>query len=155
MLNGLIAPVMTEKSHAALEHGIHVFRVAPDVTKEQIKRTIEKAFSVKVAYAHLLTRVGKKRTFRRRLGTTSSSRRAYVRLKEGTINLEGGLSVALKSLNPVTSSTRGVVLVDRSTLWKGRPVKALTSGKRSTGGAMRMGTLPRAIVGGDAKFCIA
>ncbi|MDR2417278.1 MAG: 50S ribosomal protein L23 [Holosporales bacterium] len=91
MLNCLIAPVMTEKSNSALEQGIHVFRVMPGATKDQVKRAVEKTFSVKVAYVHLLTRVGKQRSFRRRLGATSSSRRAYVRLKEGTINLEGGL----------------------------------------------------------------
>ncbi len=34
--------------------------------------------------------------------------------------------MALKQYNPVTSSSRGLVLVDRSGLWKGKPVKALT-----------------------------
>jgi large subunit ribosomal protein L23 len=82
---------MTEKSNIRLEHGIHVFRVTADATKDQVKSAIEKTFSVKVAYVHLLTRVGKKRAFRHRAGKTASSRRAYVRLKEGTINLEGGI----------------------------------------------------------------
>jgi large subunit ribosomal protein L23 len=90
MLNCLVAPIMTEKSNAALEHGIHVFLVAPKATKDQVKKAVESLFSVKVAQVNILTRVGKKRTFRRRIGCTSSSRRAYVRLKEGTINLEGG-----------------------------------------------------------------
>ena len=31
--------------------------------------------------------------------------------------------MALKKYNPVTSSQRGLVLVDRSSLWKGKPVK--------------------------------
>jgi len=41
--------------------------------------------------------------------------------------------MALKSFNPVTPSTRQLVLVDRSELWKGKPVKGLTEGKRKTG----------------------
>ena len=37
--------------------------------------------------------------------------------------------MALKSYNPTTSSQRGLILVDKSALWKGKPVKALTEGK--------------------------
>jgi len=33
--------------------------------------------------------------------------------------------MALKSFNPVTPSLRGTILVDRSELWKGKPVKGL------------------------------
>jgi len=42
--------------------------------------------------------------------------------------------MALKHFNPVTASLRGTVLVDRSELWKGKPVKGLTEGKSSSGG---------------------
>ena len=37
--------------------------------------------------------------------------------------------MALKHYNPTTPSQRGLVLIDRSALYKGRPVKALTEGK--------------------------
>ena len=37
-------------------------------------------------------------------------------------------SMALKSYKPTTPGQRGLVLIDRSELWKGRPVKALTEG---------------------------
>ncbi|MFN3388647.1 MAG: 50S ribosomal protein L2, partial [Allosphingosinicella sp.] len=40
--------------------------------------------------------------------------------------------MALKQYNPTTSSQRGLILVDKSALWKGKPVKALTEGKRKT-----------------------
>ncbi len=36
--------------------------------------------------------------------------------------------MALKHFNPVTASLRGTVLIDRSELWKGKPVKGLTEG---------------------------
>ena len=42
--------------------------------------------------------------------------------------------MALKAHKPVTPGTRGLVLVDRSSLWKGRPYKGLVFGKSSTGG---------------------
>jgi large subunit ribosomal protein L2 len=42
--------------------------------------------------------------------------------------------MALRNLNSVTSASRGVVLVDRSSLWRGGPLKALTTGKKSSGG---------------------
>lgn len=47
--------------------------------------------------------------------------------------------MALKSFNPITPSTRQLVLVDRSELWKGKPVKALTEGKRKTGDRVAVG----------------
>ncbi|MDR2417277.1 MAG: 50S ribosomal protein L2 [Holosporales bacterium] len=59
--------------------------------------------------------------------------------------------MALKSLKPVTSSTRGVVLIDRSTLWKGRPIKALTSGEKSTGGRNAHGRITSRHRGGGCK----
>ena len=42
--------------------------------------------------------------------------------------------MALKHYNPTTPAQRGLVLVDKSSLWKGKPVKALTEGKRKSGG---------------------
>ncbi|MGB5020602.1 MAG: 50S ribosomal protein L2, partial [Sphingorhabdus sp.] len=38
--------------------------------------------------------------------------------------------MALKSYKPTSPARRGLVLVDRSSLFKGKPVKALTEGKR-------------------------
>ena len=45
--------------------------------------------------------------------------------------------MALKNYKPVTPSTRGLVLIDRSQLYKGRPVKELTEGLKKTGGRSR------------------
>src|ERR1051325_1606350 len=42
--------------------------------------------------------------------------------------------MALKKFNPTTPGQRQLVMVDRSALYKGKPVKALTEGKQSTGG---------------------
>ena len=40
--------------------------------------------------------------------------------------------MALKTFKPYTKSTRGTVVVDKSTLWKGSPYKALTRGQNIT-----------------------
>ena len=42
--------------------------------------------------------------------------------------------MALKNFNPITPSLRNLVLVDRSGLWKGKPVKELTEGLTKKGG---------------------
>jgi large subunit ribosomal protein L2 len=59
--------------------------------------------------------------------------------------------MALKQFNPVTASLRGTILVDRSELWKGRPVKALTVGKPSTGGRNNYGRITSRFRGGGHK----
>jgi len=59
--------------------------------------------------------------------------------------------MALKSFNPVTPSTRQLVLVDRSGLYKGKPVKALTEGKSSAGGRNNTGRVTVRFRGGGHK----
>ena len=59
--------------------------------------------------------------------------------------------MALKSFNPVTPSLRGTILVSRSELWKGKPLKALTVGKSSTGGRNNHGRTTSRFRGGGHK----
>jgi large subunit ribosomal protein L2 len=59
--------------------------------------------------------------------------------------------MALKSYNPVTPSQRQLVLVDRSALYKGKPVKALTEGKHSSGGRNNNGRITVRFRGGGHK----
>src|SRR3954451_4621947 len=59
--------------------------------------------------------------------------------------------MALKQFNPVTASLRGTVLIDRSELWKGKPVKALTEGKMKTGGRNNHGRITSRFRGGGHK----
>ena len=49
--------------------------------------------------------------------------------------------MALKSFNPTTPSQRQLVLVDRSGLYKGKPVKTLTEGKNEAGGRNNTGRI--------------
>jgi len=59
--------------------------------------------------------------------------------------------MALRQYNPVTPSLRGTVLIDRSELWKGKPVKGLTEGQSSTGGRNNHGRITSRFRGGGHK----
>src|SRR6267143_2675834 len=59
--------------------------------------------------------------------------------------------MALKSYNPTTPSQRQLVLVDRSGLYKGKPVKGLTEGKHSSGGRNNNGRITSRFRGGGHK----
>src|SRR6187402_1438884 len=59
--------------------------------------------------------------------------------------------MALKTFNPTTPSQRQLVLVDRSALYKGKPVKTLTEGKHSSGGRNNNGRTTVRFRGGGHK----
>jgi large subunit ribosomal protein L2 len=59
--------------------------------------------------------------------------------------------MALKTFKPTTPSQRQLVIVDRSELWKGEPVKALTEGLRKKGGRNNTGRITLRHRGGGAK----
>ncbi len=59
--------------------------------------------------------------------------------------------MALKTYNPVTAGQRQLVLVNRSGLYTGKPVKALTEGKNSTGGRNNSGSITSRYRGGGHK----
>jgi large subunit ribosomal protein L2 len=59
--------------------------------------------------------------------------------------------MALKLYKPTTPSMRQLVLVDRSELYKGKPVKTLTEGKSSSGGRNNLGRVTVRFRGGGHK----
>src|SRR5229473_5591270 len=59
--------------------------------------------------------------------------------------------MALRQFNPVTASLRGTVLINRSELWKGKPVKQLTEGKSHSGGRNNHGRITTRFRGGGHK----
>ena len=59
--------------------------------------------------------------------------------------------MALKNFNPVTPSLRQLVLVDRSELWRGKPVKTLTEGLSKSGGRNNTGRTTNWHRGGGHK----
>tara|TARA_R110000744_G_scaffold163219_2_gene279884 strand:- start:1870 stop:2700 length:831 start_codon:yes stop_codon:yes gene_type:complete len=59
--------------------------------------------------------------------------------------------MALKTFNPTSPGRRQLVLVDRSDLHKGKPVKALTEGLTKKGGRNNTGRITARRIGGGAK----
>ena len=59
--------------------------------------------------------------------------------------------MALKKYNPVTPGQRGLVLVNKSDLWKGKAEKSLTVGLKKTGGRNNTGRITTSHIGGGNK----
>jgi large subunit ribosomal protein L23 len=88
----ILAPVVTEKSTSASEHGKVVFRVRREATKSDIKAAVEKLFNVKVEKVNTLVRKGKVKNFRGRSGLQSDVKNAIVTLAAGqSIDVTTGL----------------------------------------------------------------
>ena len=59
--------------------------------------------------------------------------------------------MALKQYNPTSPARRGLVLIDRSSLHKGGPIKHLTEGLKKSGGRNNMGHATARGIGGGHK----
>ena len=59
--------------------------------------------------------------------------------------------MALKTYKPTTPGQRGLVLIDRANLWKGRPEKSLSCGLTKNGGRNNSGRITMRRKGGGAK----
>ena len=59
--------------------------------------------------------------------------------------------MALRNYKPTTPGQRGLVLIDRSGLWKGRPEKTLVEGLTKKGGRNNTGRITARRIGGGAK----
>src|SRR4051794_168777 len=59
--------------------------------------------------------------------------------------------MALKTYNPTSAGRRHLVMVDRSELWKGKPVKSLTEGETKSGGRGNSGRITSRRKGGGHK----
>ena len=59
--------------------------------------------------------------------------------------------MALKKFRPTSPGTRQLVQVDKSELWKGKPEKTLTEGKKKTGGRNNLGRITSGNIGGGHK----
>jgi len=94
LYNVLLAPHISEKSATAAEmSGHHTFRVAPDATKLEVRKAVEKLFDVEVVSVRMLNSKGKIKRHGARMGVRSDTRKAVVRIAEGQdidyVGLEG------------------------------------------------------------------
>lgn len=78
------APVITEKANNLASENVYVFKVSKDANKTEIKQVIESKWNVKVLSVNTVNTKAKKRRVGRYTGYTSSYKKAYVKLKEGS-----------------------------------------------------------------------
>jgi len=77
-------PLVTEKSTVLQDiRNQYTFRVAPNATKNEIKKAIETLFEVKVEKVNVINMAGKYRRILGRPGRTKDWRKAIVTLREG------------------------------------------------------------------------
>ena len=89
-LNLIKKPVITEKSTANTQFNKYIFEVRNDANKNNIKKTIEEIYKVKVQKLNSLNVKSKPKVFKGQRGTRSELKRIIVTLKEGnTIDMSG------------------------------------------------------------------
>lgn len=79
----ILAPVISEKTHAALTENKYTFRVAPAATKIEVVNAIETIFKVKVDSVNMMTKRRKKKSLGKYAGKTSAWKKAIVTLQKG------------------------------------------------------------------------
>ena len=84
----ILAPVITEKSVAALSEKKYTFRVADGANKIEIAKAVEEIFGVKVAKVNTISMKGKHRRMGRHEGYTSDWKKAVVTLTEESKTIE-------------------------------------------------------------------
>ncbi len=94
LLDAIVAPVVTEKSTLAGQHGKYTFKVSCCASKTTIKQAVETIFGVNVTKINVNNIDGKTKIFKGREGKRNSYRKAVVTLKEGqSIDLSSGIKI--------------------------------------------------------------
>lgn len=85
----ILAPIITEKSMAAMEQKKYTFSVHTDATKSQIKEAVEKMFAgTKVVNVNTMNLDGKSRRRGMTTGKTAKTKKAIVTLSPDSADIE-------------------------------------------------------------------
>ena len=88
----ILKPIVTEKATRLSEFNKVVFSVSLSSNKVEIKKAIEKIFSVKVACVNIVNIKGKTKKFKGIEGKRNNQKKAIVTLQKGnTIDLTAGV----------------------------------------------------------------
>ena len=88
----LVSPVVTEKSSMLSESNKVVFKVNMQSSKQDIKKSIESLFKVKVKSVNTLRRKGKSTNFKNIKGKRKDFKHAIITLEDGqSIDVMGGV----------------------------------------------------------------
>src|SRR4029079_18502112 len=119
----VLAPHITEKSTMLSENNAVVFRVAASASKPEIKAAVEAMFNRKVASVNTMVAKGKTKRWKGAPYRRSDMKKAVVTLAPGPqpIHVTSRIQAkALKAYKPTSPARRGLILVDKSALWKGK-----------------------------------
>lgn len=86
----VLTPKISEKAIGLAELGIFVFEVPSRTNKIEIAKAVEAAFKVKVADVNIVIAKGKLKRYRQVFGRQTDTKKAYVKLKSGKIELFEG-----------------------------------------------------------------
>ncbi len=85
----ILAPIITEKSMAAMDQKKYTFSVHTEATKTQIKEAVEKMFAgTKVEKVNTMNLDGKTRRRGNAVGKTAKSKKAIVTLTADSADIE-------------------------------------------------------------------
>lgn len=85
----ILAPIITEKSMAAMDQKKYTFSVHTEATKTQIKEAVEKMFAgAKVEKVNTMNLDGKTRRRGNAVGKTAKSKKAIVTLTADSADIE-------------------------------------------------------------------
>ena len=150
----VLAPVITEKATLLSEQNKVVFKVAMHATKDEIAEAVEQLFKVNVTKVNTLIVKGKTKTLPRPQGPPlgrQEGRRDAGRLASRSTSRRGSKRWRSRPSIRPRHRRRGLVLVDRSDLHKGKPEKSLIEGLTKSGGRGGDGRIAVRFRGGGAK----
>lgn len=76
----IVSPILTEKSVLNLDKGLYVFSITTAATKASVADTLKKLYDVDAVSVRIVNLPAKKVNFKRKPGTRSARRKAYVQL---------------------------------------------------------------------------
>ncbi len=79
----IVAPHVSEKAAMAAGSNSHVFKVAVNANKREIKAAVEQLFDVQVNAVQVVSVKGKQKRFGQRMGQRKDWKKAVVRLAAG------------------------------------------------------------------------
>lgn len=84
----ILRPIITEQSMYAMDENKYTFEVDVRANKTQVKKAVEEIFDVEVEKVNILNTAPKRKRMGRYEGYTKKRRKAIVKLKAGSNDIE-------------------------------------------------------------------
>lgn len=84
----ILKPVISERSMDDVQERKYTFKVNKDANKTQVKQAVEEIFGVEVEKVNIMNVKGKMKRVGRNVGMTADTKKAIVKLTEGSKEIE-------------------------------------------------------------------